>query len=132
MPNYISDNGSWKPAHERTFDPKLGEIYDGPDRAAKSFIESEGGKVGQDATKDPQLLQAARNMGFPTVEEYLNYFKPTDKQVEEKKIADEKIIDHKLQEPKPGVEPTLGGFHDDSETPDQVLEQKRRGRPRKV
>lgn len=137
MPSFISKNGIWNPARERsTYIDSDGQpqIYDGPDRAATKFIAEEGGVVGQDATQDPQVLQASRNMGFPTVEAYLAHFKPTAKQEAEVAEAQSKIVTHVNPEPKTGVDPTLGGFFDPSsnETPDSVMEQKKqRGRPRK-
>lgn len=131
MPSFKSINGLWDAAHERAFDPKSGEIYDGPDREALKYIKQEGGTVGQDATKDPQVLQAARNMGFQNVESYLEHFKPTEKQLQEIKAAQLKVVTHALPEQKEGVTGgTKGGFNEDDETPTEVMT-KRSGRPRK-
>lgn len=136
MPSFKSINGIWEPAHERvaTVD-KNGQpqIYDGPDREAKKYIEEEGGNVGQDAMKDPQLLQTSRNMGFNSVEEYIAYFKPSEQQVAMKAEADAKVVTHHQPEAKEGVTGgTPGGFNDDTESPLEVMEQKKRGRPRRT
>jgi len=139
MPTFVSKNGMWNPAKERTsYIDKDGvpQIYDGPDRAASEFIEQEGGTVGQDALKDPQLLQASRNAGFPTLEAYLEYFKPTAQEVEAVEKAQANTIAHKVT---PAVEPvetgTLGG-HYDGETTNELAameaKQSRRGRTRKA
>ncbi len=127
MPSFISNNGIWGPAKERAFDPKSGEIYDGPDREAVKYIEEEGGVVGQDAAQDPQVLQASRNMGFNSVKEYLDHFKPSDKQVAEKKAADSKIVTHAKPIPKEGVTGgTKGGFYDpEKEQPESVMAKKK-------
>lgn len=139
MPTFISPNGLWKAAHERvSYIDKDGvpQIYDGPDRAAMEFIAQEGGTVGQDALKDPQLLQASRNAGFPTLEAYLEYFKPTEQEVKKVEDAQKNTISHVV---KPPVEPvetgTLGGHFDGESTNElQAMEakQSRRGRPRKA
>lgn len=126
MPSFVSNGGKWEPAHERAFDPKTGEIYDGPDREAVKYIEQEG-TVGKDALTDPELKMASRNMGFNTVEEYLKYFEPTAKQVEDKKAADLKIVTHSDPIKKAGINKTgsKGGFYDpDKETPELVMGKK--------
>ena len=132
MPTFISRNGVWEAAQERAFDPKSGEIYEGPDRAAKEVIEANGGPMGQDALKDPQLLQASRNAGFTSVEEYIKYYeqKPQEKKVLEE--AQNKIVTHAAPVPKEGVGNTVGGFNDEDSSPLEVMEAKKRGRPRKV
>jgi hypothetical protein len=133
MPSYISKLGKWEAAKERAFIPKTGEIYDGPDRAAMEVLKENGGDMGQDALKDPQLLQASRNAGFTSIEEYISYYTPKPEEIKAIEEAQQKIVTHANPEPKPGVESgTLGGFHDETETPDTAMETKRRGRPRKV
>ncbi len=139
MPTFVSKNGIWKPARERTsYIDKDGvpQIYDGPDRAASEFEAQEGGTVGQDALKDPQLLQASRNAGFPTLEAYLEYFKPSEKELKNVEEAQASTIAHKITPPVEPVETgTLGGHFDgDKENELSVMESKqaRRGRPRKA
>jgi hypothetical protein len=134
MPSFVSKNGIWEPAQEKAYDPKSGEIYVGPDRAATIVEKENGGPLGQDGLIDPQNLQAARNMGFATVDEMFKAMTPTPKQVEDIAKAQVKVVDHKDQEPKQGVSgPTDGGFYDpEHETPEEVMVSKRRGRPRKV
>lgn len=117
MPSFKSVNGIWEPAHERvSIKDEAGEpqIYSGPDREASKYIEEEGGVVGQDAAQDPQVLQASRNMGFKSVEEYLAHFKPTPKQAAEIKEAQSKPVTHALPKGKPEANPlgTKGGFYD--------------------
>lgn len=130
MPTFISKDGDWQPGHERvSVIDKNGEpqIYDGPDREAVKYIESEGGKVGQDALQDPQLLQASRNMGFASIEAYLAHFKVTEKQLAEKKLADAQVVTHAL--PKGQKEAnalgTKGGFYDgDKSNPQKEFDKK--------
>lgn len=127
MPSFVSKNGIWEPAKERVATVVDGQpqIYEGPDREAVKYIEEEGGVVGQDASQDPQVLQASRNMGFNSVQEYLAHFQPTPKQVEEIKIAQEKPITHAAEKSKPGVTGgTKGGFNKDDETPLGAMEKK--------
>jgi hypothetical protein len=132
MPTFISKNGMWEAAQERAFDPKSGEIYQGPDRAAKEVIEANGGPLGQDALRDPQLLQASRNAGFTSVEEYIKNFAPRPEQVKAIEEAQKIVVTHANPTPKEGVTGgTKGGFNDDDTEPIQAMEQKKRGRPRK-
>ena len=131
MPTFVSKNGVWEPANERAFDPKTGEIYQGPDRAAKEVIEANGGPMDQDALKDPQLLQASRNAGFTSVEEYIKYYEQKPAEKAALKEAQEKIVTHANPTPKEGVGNTVGGFNDEDSSPLEVMEAKKRGRPRK-
>lgn len=133
MPSFNSKNGIWEPATERvaTVDGNGNpQIYNGPDRAALEAIDKNGGEIGQDATKDPQLLQASRNAGFNTVEEYLKYFEPKPKEAQAIKEAQDKPITHQPEPAKPGVDPSLGGFNDDGTSPMEALETKKRSRGR--
>jgi hypothetical protein len=132
MSSFVSPSGVWKPAQEKAYDPKTGEIYVGPDRAALAMEKENGGPFGQDATKDPQMIQASRNAGFNSVEEYLKVFSPTPKQVEATEKAQSTLVTHKDPEPKPGVDGgTAGGFYDpNTQTPEEVMATKRRGRPK--
>ena len=125
MPSFVSKNGIWEAAKERAFDPKTGEIYDGPDRAATEVLNGEGGTMGQDASKDPQLLQASRNAGFNNIDDYLKHFAPKPKEVEAIKEAQNKIVTHANTPSKLGVTGgTKGGFQKDDESADQALSKK--------
>jgi len=133
MPSFVSKNGKWSAAKEKVaIKDENGEdtIYEGPDRAAKEFLEQNGGEVGQDALLDPQNLQAARNMGFNTVDEMFKAMSPTAKEAEAIELAQNTVITHKDPRPKPGVGDTLGGFNDNKTTPLEAMEAKKRGRPR--
>lgn len=134
MPSFKSINGIWEAAHERvaTVDKEGNpQIYNGPDRAAQEYIEQNGGDVGQDALKDPQLLQTSRNMGFTSVDEYIKHFQPTPKQVEATKQAQSKVITHTPEPKKPGVQPagqdggvSKGGFYDEKSNPQKEFDKK--------
>lgn len=128
MPSFVSKGGVWEPAKERAFDPKSGEIYDGPDREAKRYIEENGGAVGMDILDDPQLIEIAESRRM-TVQQYVEKFSPKPDQIKAKKEADEKIVTHALPTPKPGVsDGQIGGFYDpSSETPEEVMASKKRG-----
>ncbi len=133
MPSFVSKNGKWEAATEKVaIKDENGEdkIYVGPDRAAKEFLEQNGGEVGQDALLDPQNLQAARNMGFNNVEEMFKAMSPTPKQVEAIEKAQNTVVTHKDPSPKPSVGDTLGGFNDEKTAPLEAMEAKKRGRPR--
>lgn len=127
MPTFISRGGIWEPAKERAFDPKTGEIYDGPDREAVRYIKAEGGKVGTAIEEDPQLIEIAEARR-QTVHEYIAKHAPTPAQVQAKAEADTKIVTHADPIPKEGVSPSLGGFNADSEAPEEALLAKKRGR----
>lgn len=123
MPSFNSKLGKWEAAQERAFDPKTGEIYDGPDRAALEVLKQNGGDMGQDALKDPQLLQASRNAGFNSVQEYISYYAPKPEEVKATEEAHKKIVTHASPKPKAGVSGgTKGGFYDaEKETPDGAM-----------
>jgi len=120
MPSFVSKIGKWEAAHERVaYTDKNGEpqIYDGPDRAAEEFIKQEGGSVGQDALKDPQLMQAARNSGFNDVPSYLAAFQPSEKEIKEVELAQKAVVTHNPPKAKKGVSGgTKGGFYDDEKS----------------
>jgi len=128
MPSFISNKGLWSPAHERAFDPKSGEIYDGPDREAKKYIDLEGGIVGKDALTDPELMQVSRNMGFKSVEDYLAYFQPSKKDIDAKLAADKKVVTHAMPSPQVSVDSVKGhkgGFYGDTDTPEGAMSRKK-------
>lgn len=84
MPNYVSDGGVWHPAKEHAVLPHLAgtdkEVYDGPDRAAmeelaKAYGVDEKGypkqtTFGMPFTRDPDLINRAKQLGFVSVQEY--------------------------------------------------------------
>jgi hypothetical protein len=98
MPSFVSKLGVWEPAKEKTV--IIGEdgspkIYEGPDRAAKEFLEKENvSKLGMDAKKDPDNIMRARQLGM-SVEEFLRLNEPpsaeTLKAEEAKKTM---VVDH--------------------------------------
>jgi hypothetical protein len=89
MGTWVSKRGQWVPAREENVavENKTGRvlevngkkiqpgekfIYDGPDREAMLALHKEGVEhLGQDFKTDPEFLQAVRNKGFDSVEEYL-------------------------------------------------------------
>lgn len=109
MPSWISKMGIWGPAKERAYDPKKDEIYEGPDRAALEVLKEENvDHLGMEVENDPQLLEVAQRYGM-TVPQYLERFKPSQKQVEETTKAQEVVQDHKDAPKKRGVKPRGGG-----------------------
>jgi len=109
MPSWISPNGIWKPAKERVYDEKKGEMYEGPDRAALEVLaERNIEHLGIEVKDDPQVFELARQRGL-TVEQYLEMHKPMGKQQKEKELAQGKIVDHKDQPKKQGVRTRGGG-----------------------
>lgn len=132
MPSFISKNGKWEAAKERAYNPETDQMETMPDRAAVEMLRENGDDIGQNALLDPQNLQAARNMGFNTVEEMFKVLAPSPKEVEAIKSAQEKIVTHKDEIGKPSVDRgTLGGFNDEETSPLEAMESKKRGRPRK-
>lgn len=121
MPSFISKNGIWEPAQEKAFDPKTGDMYIGPDREAKKYIEENGGMVGMKSSEDPQIIEIAENRRM-TVEQWMEKNAPKIEQVEAKKIADEQVVTHTPGPKKRGVKPSKGGFYDPStETPEEKM-----------
>ena len=120
MPNWISNRGKWTPAKEDVyvdyaqskFKANKGRKsfhHTGEDRAAKQRLEESGEEfLGMDVANDPQLLEVAQKYNI-TVEEYLERFKPSEKQMAIKAKAEKVINDHSLPVGKPGVRPQGGG-----------------------
>lgn len=78
MPRYDSIGGKWYPANEKVLltdvDIEKGEnpIYEGPDRAAIKELESLGLEFhGQDYSENEDMLERVRNLGYSTIDEYL-------------------------------------------------------------
>lgn len=109
MPNWNSVNGVWKPKHERAYDPKKDEIYEGPDRAAMEVLAEQNlTQLGMEAENDPQIMELARQRN-QTVKQYLKMNAPLPAQVKEQEEAQSKIADHKEGPKKRGVNPKGGG-----------------------
>ena len=116
MPSFISENGVWRPAQEKTVVTKedgTPEIYEGPDRAAIAVLKNEGLEtLGMDVRKDPENIMRARQLGM-SVEEFLKLNEPPTPELikaeEEKKKV---VVDHSEPKKKRGVQHTSGGFGD--------------------
>lgn len=113
MPTFVSNKGVWYPAKEKiglvykgkksipkdklsksivingdVLRPGDPFIYDGADRAALQMLQEEGVEtLGKDFRRDPEFLQAVRNMGFNSVLEYLKHI-GYDDEAEEKKFQE--------------------------------------------
>ena len=107
MPSYVSKGGVWHPSKEKVAlknfsdktiknpstdekfkgeDVKPGEdfIYSGPDRAALFELwKVKAENFGTDFRKDPEFLQACRNMGYSTYKQYLKDIGFDEKKMEE-------------------------------------------------
>ena len=109
MPSWNSINGVWKPKHERCYDGKKDEIYEGPDRAATDVLtEKNLEHLGMPAENDPQIQELARQRN-QTVKQYMKQNAPLPSQVKEQEEAQAKIADHKDAPKKRGVKPRGGG-----------------------
>jgi hypothetical protein len=134
MPSYVSRGGVWYPQKERTAlknysnktiknpstdekfkdeDIKPGEdyIYSGPDRA--SLFELWKAKVetfGEDFRRNPEFLQAVRNMGYSTYKTYLKDIGFDEAKLEEDfKNNSEKVNTHELPEKVQAIDALAGG-----------------------
>lgn len=116
MPSYVSHKGVWYPAKEKvaltnkskkafTYQGKVinpGDpfIYEGPDREALRELFAEGQETrGQDFRRDPEFIQACRNRGFNTVDDYLafiNYDEAADDKKFKEKAA--QVTSHEISE----------------------------------
>lgn len=126
MPRYVSREGVWYPAKEKIgltnlsgktktvdgkkVEPKEPYIYEGPDRA--SLFELFQAKVetfGQNFRNNPEFLQAVRNQGFQSVDDYLKSIGYDEKKVQEEFEKKASIV-HKDELPKRvKMVETLGG-----------------------
>ena len=133
-PRYISKGGKWYPQNERvalknnstetiknpSTDEKLKDeeiksgqdyIYSGPDRAA--LFELWKAKVehfGEDFRRNPDFLQACRNMGYTTYKAYLKDI-GFDEVKMEKEFAEKatKVSSHELPEKVAAIDRLAGG-----------------------
>lgn len=109
MPSWISKGGVWGPKHERVYDSKKDEIYEGPDRAALDVLKEENlDNLGMPVADDPQVLEIAQRLGL-TIEQYLERYKATPKQKALQEEAAKEVQDHKDPPKKRGVNPKGGG-----------------------
>ena len=134
MPNYVSKAGVWYPAKEKVAlknfsekaiknpstdekykdeEVKPGEdyIYSGPDRAAlfemwKAKVEN----FGEDFRRNPEFLQAVRNMGYSSYKKYLKDIGFDEKKMEEDfKQKAEEINKHELPKKVKAIDMLAGG-----------------------
>ena len=142
MAHFITDpKGKWHPAKEKigltnksdkdmvykgeVIPPGGPFVYDGPDREAVRMIKENGGvdaeTLGDDFTTSPDFIQVTRNMGFNSVEEYLQFHGyDYDKMLKDFEEKASSVKSH--EEPKP-LEETLimGGGQDRSGNRDNDL-----------
>lgn len=109
MPTFISEMGIWKPAKERNVSPD-GEIYNGPDRAAKELLTEQGvSSLGQDVRKDPENLIRARQLNM-SIDEFLGLNDaPTEETLKQAEKTKNFVQTHKASKKKRGVTPQGGG-----------------------
>lgn len=131
MPKYYSKEGVWHPEKERIalknlsgkvkivdgkeVQPGEDYIYEGEDRAALfELFKVKVTTFGQDFRKNPEFLQAMRNQGFQTVDEYLKFI-GYDKEKVEKDFKEKASVVNKDELPKKvKMVETLGGGIDTS------------------
>lgn len=121
MPNWVSILGKWLPAKEFAVNDKMtledhragkSAVYEGPDRAAKAELDAAGVEhLGQDYHMEPDLIRAARELGFKTVDEYLQTMFGFDPKEAAKKQQELMGItnEHKLPEKKAPIKELGGG-----------------------
>lgn len=134
MPSYISKGGIWYPKNERvglknnsketiknpsTSEKFKGEeikpgedyIYEGPDRAALfEFWKEKVEFFGTDFRKEPEFLQACRNMGYNSYKTYLKDIGFDEKRLEEefaKKVNE--VNKHELPDKVEALNALAGG-----------------------
>lgn len=129
MPKYISNEGEWHAQKERValknlsnkvkvikgeeIQPGQDYIYEGPDRAALFELYKEKVETfGENFRSNPEFLQAIRNQGFNTVEDYLKAIR-YDKDKSDKDFKERAAIVSKGQmKDKVAAVNTLGGGMD--------------------
>ena len=131
MPTFDSKRGLWSPAKEDVYvDYSQSKFkknrnresfhHVGPDRAAAEQLkEADQEHFGMDVANDPQLMEVAQKFNM-TVPQYLDKFKPTDKQVAIKEKADKRVVKHALPVAKRGVSPQGGGVTTTGALSDQM------------
>lgn len=147
MPTFISKRGVLHPAKENVslvykgtkpipkedlpkgitiagdvLEPGQGFIYDGPDREALRMLHEAGEEsLGKDFKNDPDFLQAVRNMGYQSPEEYLQQVGYDEKKDEEdfKKKATT-VKSHEIPKRVEAIEVLAGGRDYSGEGADSV------------
>lgn len=114
MPNFNSKLGDWEAAQEFAVNPnaKPGEnpVYQGPDRAAQQMLAENGGKLGVPYNLFPELVIQSRQLGFKTVDEYLEVHGWSKEEALKRFEANKKqIVTHADKERKPAVKVQGGG-----------------------
>jgi hypothetical protein len=134
MPSYVSKGGVWYPTKEKvalknyskqtiknpSTDEKLkgeeikpGEdyIYAGPDRAALYELwQAKVENFGSDFRKDPEFLQACRNMGYSTYKQYLKDIGFDEEKMEaDFKDNADKVTLHELPQKVDAIDILAGG-----------------------
>ena len=125
-------------------------LYNGPDREAVKVLKEQGVEsLGKNFKTDPEFLQAVRNMGFNTVDDYLKHIGYDEKSEIEKQEKLTMII-NKHESPEETDEilvmgggkdmsgnknnDAIGGFGPERiRTPDEITntQTKKRGRPKR-
>jgi len=134
MPNYISKGGKWYPRAERvalknnsketiknpSTDEKLKKeeikpgqdyIYSGPDRAALFELwKAKVDHLGTDFRKNPDFLQACRNMGYTSYKTYLKDIGFNEEKME-KDFAEKATVvtSHELPDKVKAIDRLAGG-----------------------
>ncbi len=121
MPSYVSNDGKWKPAHEKTYVDyaqskikgnrgKKSFFHDGPDRAAAEELKEAGvEEFGQDVRTNADNIMRARQLGM-SIDEFLKLNDPpTEAQKKAEEAKKNLVVDHAEPTPKRGVQPTGGG-----------------------
>ncbi len=112
MPSFISKEGVWEPAPEYVVDPnqpKGKESYEGPDRAAVAMLKEAGVEsLGMHYSQDPDVVMRAKQMGFNSVKDYLDFrnYDPAKAEAAYQKLK-ATIITHADAERKPS--PLIAG-----------------------
>jgi len=138
MPNFISNKGEWYPAKQKvglvnntgkafkyrnkTIQPGEPFIYEGADMGALKMLHEAGQQtLGQDFRHDPEFMQAVRNQGFNSVDEYLKHI-DYDEQADEDKFKEQAEVVLKGEMPERVKEViTIGGGKDFSGNKDNDL-----------
>lgn len=123
-------------------------LYNGPDREAVKMLREQGVEYfGKDFRNDTEFIQATRNLGFNSVDDYLKHIGFNEKEYIEKqeKLAGS-VVSHETPEQIDEVlelaggrdftgnkaNNAIGGFGTERlRSPEEITTSPRRGRPRK-
>ena len=128
MPTFVSVSGEWSPGKERvalknlsgkvktingqTVEPGDDYIYEGPDRAALYLLYEQGSeKLGQHFRTNMDMVNLVRQLGFKTMDEYLDFVgvKETDEEKKSKEALVSKVTRHELPKRIKEIEVMSGG-----------------------